>query len=134
MTETGRSEIVWRPTKAYAERSRVARFMRAQKIDSLETLRRRSVEDPEWYWHAVVRDLGVRWMRPYRRVVDISRSIPWPRWFEGGLTPAVSGRGERMRAGGPLERAVRHHRGTVLFSPHVVVSTRRGSKQEEHSR
>src|SRR5713226_3937180 len=85
MTETGRSEIVWRPSKEYAEGSRIARFMRAQKIGSLEELQRRSVEDPEWYWDAVVKDLGVRWMKPYTRVRDVSRGLEWPRWFEGGL-------------------------------------------------
>src|SRR5712691_8973837 len=59
--------------------------MRSQRIGSLEELQRRSVEDPEWYWDAVVRDLGVRWTRPYTRVLDTSRGIQWPRWFPGGL-------------------------------------------------
>ncbi len=85
MTETGRSEIVWRPTREFAERSRIARFMRAQKIDSLGELQRRSVADPEWYWDAVVRDLGVRFTRPYTRVLDSSRGVQWPRWFPDGL-------------------------------------------------
>jgi len=85
MAETGRSEIVWRPTKEYAERTRIARFMRAQKIDSLEELQRRSVEDPEWYWDAVVRDLGVRFTRPFTRVLDTVRGVQWPRWFPDGL-------------------------------------------------
>ena len=85
MTESGRSEIVWRPTREFAERSRIARFMRAQKIDSLGELQRRSVADPEWYWDAVVRDLGVRFTRPYTRVRDSSRGVQWPRWFPEGL-------------------------------------------------
>src|SRR5205823_2817438 len=85
MTESGRSEIVWRPTREFAERSRIARFMRAQKIDSLGELQRRSVADPEWYWDAVVRDLGVRFTRPYTRVLDSSRAVQWPRWFPDGL-------------------------------------------------
>ena len=85
MTESGRSEIVWRPTREFAERSRIARFMRAQKIDSLGELQRRSVADPEWYWDAVVRDLGVRFTRPYTRVLDSSRGVQWPRWFPDGL-------------------------------------------------
>src|SRR5438093_5376263 len=85
MSETGKSEIIWRPTPDYVERSRLARFMRSQRIGSLEELQRRSVEDPEWYWDAVVRDLGVRWTRPYTRVLDASRGIQWPRWCPGGL-------------------------------------------------
>jgi acetyl-CoA synthetase len=82
MTETG--EIIWRPTPEYRERARVARFMRTHGIDSLESLQRRSVEDPEWYWHAVARDLGVRWTVPYSRVLDDTRGAAWPRWFPDG--------------------------------------------------
>ncbi len=85
MSETGKSEIVWRPTKEYLERSRIARFMRAQGIADLTTLQRRSIEDPEWYWDAVVKDLGIRWSKRYTRVLDVSRGIQWPQWFSGGL-------------------------------------------------
>ncbi len=84
MTETG-SAIVWRPTREYAERTRIARFMRSLGVGSLEELQRRSNADPDWYWDAVVRDLGLRFSRPYTRVRDVSRGVPWPRWFEGGL-------------------------------------------------
>jgi acetyl-CoA synthetase len=58
--------------------------MTAQRIGSLAELQKRSVADPEWYWDAVSRDLGVRWRQPYRRVLDDSRGVAWPRWFEGG--------------------------------------------------
>jgi acetyl-CoA synthetase len=85
MSENGKSEIVWRPTTEYLERSRIARFMRAQGIADLATLQRRSIEEPEWYWDAVVKDLGLRWSKPYARVLDVSRGIQWPQWFPGGL-------------------------------------------------
>src|SRR5258705_9890212 len=85
MTETGREEIVWRPTREYAERTRLARFMRSLGVGSLEELQRRSIAEPDWYWDAVVRDLGLRFSRPYTRVRDVSRGVQWPRWFEGGL-------------------------------------------------
>lgn len=82
MTETG--EIIWRPTAEHRERARIARFMRAHGVQSLEALQRRSVEDPEWYWDAVVRDLGLRWSVPYSRVLDDARGPAWPRWFPDG--------------------------------------------------
>jgi len=78
------SEIIWRPTAERIARARITRFMRAHGIASLDELLRRSVADPEWYWDAVSRDLGFRWMKPYTRVLDTSRGIAWPRWFEGG--------------------------------------------------
>jgi acetyl-CoA synthetase len=80
------SGVIWRPDPEVAARTRLAGFMRRHGIATLADLRRRSVEDPEWYWDAVSRDLGLRWLRPYTRVLDTSEGIAWPRWFEGGLT------------------------------------------------
>ncbi len=77
-------DILWRPTREYAERSRIARFMARHGIASLPELQRRSVDDPEWYWDAVSRDLGLVWARPYARVLDLERGVAWPRWFPGG--------------------------------------------------
>ena len=57
--------IIWRPTPEVAGRSRIGRFMRAQGIATLKDLQERSVGDLEWYWNAVVRDLGIRWTTPY---------------------------------------------------------------------
>ena len=79
------TQVVWRPTPEVIERSRLARFLKKLQVPSIEALQKRSVEDPEWYWDAVVRDLGLRWMQPYTRVLDESRGVAWPRWFEGGL-------------------------------------------------
>src|SRR5215470_5555046 len=76
--------IVWRPTKEHLENSRIARFMKRHDIATLDELQRRSLTDLEWYWDAAVRDLGVRWTRPYTRVLDDSRGIEWPTWFPGG--------------------------------------------------
>ncbi|HXH84493.1 MAG TPA: acetate--CoA ligase [Candidatus Tectomicrobia bacterium] len=81
---TDTSEIIWRPTPEVVERARITRFMRAHGIASLDALRSRALDDLEWYWDAVVRDLGVRWTEPYRRVLDASRGIAWPSWFPGG--------------------------------------------------
>src|SRR2546422_1672571 len=85
MSQSETAEIVWRPTPEYVERARITRLMRAHEISSLAELQRRSVSVPEWYGDAVVRDVGVRWTRPYTRVLDDSRGIQWPRWFPGGL-------------------------------------------------
>ena len=79
------TDIVWRPTADYIERARITRLMRAHGIASLDELQRRSVTEPEWYWDAVIRDLGIRWSRPYTRVLDDSRGVAWPKWFPGGL-------------------------------------------------
>jgi acetyl-CoA synthetase len=78
------SDIIWRPDPAVAERTRIARFMRRHGFPTVDALQRRSVEDLEWYWNEVSRDLGWHWSTPYQKVADLSRGIEWPRWFPGG--------------------------------------------------
>jgi acetyl-CoA synthetase len=77
-------EVIWRPTPEVIERARITRLMRSLGVGTLAELQRRSVEDPEWYWNGVVKDLGLRWLTPYARVLDDSRGPAWPRWFPGG--------------------------------------------------
>src|SRR6266511_135011 len=78
------TELAWEPTPEYVERANVTRFMRAHGIDSIGELRRRSVEDVEWYWDAAVKDLGIEFSTPYERVLDSSKGVPWTTWFVGG--------------------------------------------------
>ena len=85
MSELTPMEIIWRPTPEVAARARIGRFMAKHGFASLDALNRRSIEDPEWFWDAVARDIGLEWIAPYQRVLDESRGIAWPRWFEGGL-------------------------------------------------
>jgi acetyl-CoA synthetase len=80
------SGIVWRPTDEYVERANVTRLMRGLGIDSYEELVRRSQERPEWFWDAVVQDLGIEFSKPYEQVMDSSDGIPWTKWFVGGAT------------------------------------------------
>jgi len=78
------TDVAWRPTPEYVERANVTRLMRAHGIDDIDGLRRRSVEDVEWYWDAVVNDLGLEFSTPYDKVLDTSRGVPWATWFIGG--------------------------------------------------
>ncbi|MCU1451661.1 MAG: AMP-dependent synthetase and ligase, partial [Acidimicrobiales bacterium] len=64
----------------------VGRFMSANGIGHFDQLVRRSIEEPEWFWDAVVRFLGIEFATPYREVLDVSDGIPWARWFVGGTT------------------------------------------------
>ena len=78
------SAVAWKPTPEYVERANVTRLMRAHGVDTIDELRRRSVEDIGWYWNAAVEDLDIRFRTPYERVYDDSKGIPWTTWFEGG--------------------------------------------------
>lgn len=77
-------DVVWTPGAEWIEHSNTARFMRAHGIESYDSLVRRSIEDPEWFWDAVVRFLGIPFDRPYERVRNVDGGLPWTTWFDGG--------------------------------------------------
>ncbi|MEX2459614.1 MAG: AMP-binding protein [Actinomycetota bacterium] len=77
-------EIVWRPSADVIERANLTRLMRAHGIDSYDEMVRRSIDDIEWYWDAVVTDLGIEFYEPYERVLDASKGIAWSTWFTRG--------------------------------------------------
>ena len=84
------TDLAWEPTREYVERANVTRLVRAHGLESIDDLRRRSVEDVEWYWDAAVRDLGLEFSTPYESVLDLSGGVPWARWFTGGRVNLVS--------------------------------------------
>ena len=78
------AEVVWRPSPEVLERANVVRLMRAHGCEDYGELLRRSQEDPEWFWPAVVEDLGLEFSQPWDAVVDLSRGPEWATWFVGG--------------------------------------------------
>ena len=52
-------DVVWTPTPKVIERARLTRFMTRHGIAGFDELLKRSVEEPEWFWDAVIHDLGV---------------------------------------------------------------------------
>ena len=74
----------WSPTEEQAHSSQLWRFMQAHGCDSYPALCRRAAEEGEWFWDALVKDLGIVWSTPYRAVMDTSKGVPFTRWFAGG--------------------------------------------------
>lgn len=96
--------IVWRPTPDIVERSQLTRFMSLHGIRDLDELQRRSVEEPSWFWNAVLRDLDIQFSTPYGAVMDTSAGLPWTRWCVGGEMNVVHNCLDK-RIGTPSEHA-----------------------------
>ena len=93
--------VVWRPDEALLHDSNVARFMAAENVDDFPTLLARSIDEPEWFWDAVVRFLELPFDTPYTRVLDTSAGIAWATWFVGGRTNAATMCLDRLPADRP---------------------------------
>jgi len=76
--------FIWYPRPDDMERSHVARLARRHGAASARELRERAARDPAWFYPAVIEDLGIEWFRPYARLADRSRGLPWTDWFLGG--------------------------------------------------
>jgi acetyl-CoA synthetase len=76
--------VAWQPNATLRRDCNVGRFMAGHGIVEFDTLVRRSIDEPEWFWDAVVQFLGLRFDEPYHQVLDTSDGIPWARWFVGG--------------------------------------------------
>jgi acetyl-CoA synthetase len=83
-------DVLWEPSPEVVRRSRLRRFMDAHGVADLAELMRRSTEDLDWFWDAVVKDLGIRFDRPYDRVLDLSDGPEWARWWPGARMNVTS--------------------------------------------
>jgi acetyl-CoA synthetase len=81
----------WEPTPDRIAAANVTRLIRAAGVDTIDELRTRSVEDIDWYWDLVAKDLGLPFDEPYTQVRDSSRGIEWTQWFiDGRLNVATA--------------------------------------------
>jgi acetyl-CoA synthetase len=98
--------VAWKPDPEAVSETNVARFMAGHGVDDFDELLRRSVEDPSWFWDAAVGFLGIPFSKPYDRVLDTSRGIPWATWFTGGSLNLAEVCLDRWTAAAPERTAV----------------------------
>ena len=59
-------KYLWKPTPAVVDYSNIARFMKRHAIADYRALIARSSGEIEWFWNAVVEELGIEFYRPYQ--------------------------------------------------------------------
>jgi acetyl-CoA synthetase len=93
----------WRPSAAFRAATNWRAFMDAEGLPDYPELERRAKDDPQWFWDALLRHLGVRFRQPYSKVLDLSEGLPWPKWCVGGtmnMTESLLDRHLDARRGG----------------------------------
>jgi acetyl-CoA synthetase len=81
--------IVWQPSETVKADANWQAFLRAEQLADYPALLRKATADPQWFWDALIRFLGIRFFEPYSRVLDLSDGLPWPKWCVGGTTNAT---------------------------------------------
>ncbi|MEZ5140252.1 MAG: AMP-binding protein [Acidimicrobiales bacterium] len=101
------TEPIWTPDPEAVAATNVGRFQAAHGIGSFDELLARSIEDPAWFWGAVVEFLGLPFPTPYEQVLDTSKGVPWATWFTGGRTNLATMCLDRWVGSSPDAEAVR---------------------------
>lgn len=83
------ADPAWSPDGSWRDRSRLLAAMRRWGHADIETLHAASIDDPEWFWRAVVEDLDIEFAAPFETVIDASAGRELPRWFVGGRLNAA---------------------------------------------
>jgi acetyl-CoA synthetase len=89
------SEPIWKPRPERIAQANVTRLMRKLGYDvdpndadavtrQARDFVQRTSQNIEWFWEAALADMGVRWQRPYDRLLDTSKGNAWADWFIGG--------------------------------------------------
>jgi acetyl-CoA synthetase len=77
--------FAWKPDNDALEQStRLASFIEFCGVDSYDALYRRSIDNIPWFTEQVLKFLDIRFDKPYERILDLSRGLPWPQWCVGG--------------------------------------------------
>ena len=98
MAMDGGHGIVWRPDAVTVAHANLTRFMAAHAVPDMAALQRRSVDDPQWFWPAVMEHFGLRFGRPWTQLLDLSDGAPWARWCVGATMNIVESCLDRHRA------------------------------------
>jgi acetyl-CoA synthetase len=97
---------VWTPSADYVERSRLRRFLDRHGVADVAELVTAAHRDPEWYWGAVVEDLGLTWQTAPTQIAGPVRD-DLRDWFVGGRYNLAYDAVDRwVAAGRDAQRAV----------------------------
>jgi acetyl-CoA synthetase len=100
--------LAWHPTPEIIGQTTCAAFLARHGLASLDELMRRADAEPRWYWQALLEFFDIRFVRPYRDVLDLSAGIEWPRWCVNGTTNVTL-------------NCLDRHRGTATWSKAAIV-------------
>lgn len=60
--------------------------MKKHDISNLQELSQRANQNLEWFWQEIDKEIGIIWDKPYTKILDTSKGIPWSKWFVDGKT------------------------------------------------
>ncbi len=82
----GKERFVWEPDQNTIDSSRLKAFQEQFGLSDYTALGDRAVQDPDWFYDAVIQFFDIRFNVPNERILDLQDGKPWPVWCRGGQT------------------------------------------------
>ncbi|EJM34488.1 acyl-CoA synthetase/AMP-acid ligase [Pseudomonas sp. GM33] len=106
--EPAPAEFVWHPDPKVVEASNLTAFMNYVGVQDYSELLKRGDGDPAWFWEAVLNFFDIRFYKPYEKIMDSSKGLPWTKWCVDGTTNIVL-------------NCLDRHRGTPVFDQTFIL-------------
>lgn len=75
--------IAWTPTVEVKERAQLTKFMKQVGVSTFDELYQFSINDVEKFTAEVLRFLDIKFDPPYKKLLDLSNGIEFPKWLSG---------------------------------------------------
>lgn len=76
--------IAWQPDEETASGTNLAAFWKSNGLDSYGELLTWAIADVGRFWDTVIKDLDIRFRKPYSTVMDVSDGVERPKWCVDG--------------------------------------------------
>ncbi len=80
------SDFEFIPTVEQRENSNIFKFMKINNVSTLKELSHKANSDLGQFWKDVEKYFAIEWDKPYQNVLDVSKGLPWCKWFVDGKT------------------------------------------------
>ena len=81
--------VIWQPSKNLIKNSKLTEFLNFSKTKDYNELEKKSSLDPGWLWDNVIKFADLKFFKPYSKIIDESKGIPWTKWCVDGKTNIV---------------------------------------------
>lgn len=81
-----KSQVAWTPSQSYIQETRIYQWLHKLGFEDYASFYEKSIEDIEWFWTEVLRELQLEWYTPYHQTLNLEQGPEWAKWFVGGQT------------------------------------------------
>ena len=109
-------EIIWKPTKDLIDNSKLSKFIKFCELKNYDELENKSLKEPGWLWDNVIKFSQLNFYKPYTKIMDESKGVPWTKWCVGGKTNIV-------------QNCIDRHKGKDFFKEIFIFAEREDGKE-----